>query len=185
MTLRLGTIDLDYFNALEDDVLALSRFVEFTQDNFNTYSIEFVRLLLAAGSEVDVASKALIQTFDPKSKPRNLVNYRELLLGRYPDIAEYQIGLPRFGLQLHPWRNWQLAHPTCWKAYNNVKHDRLKHCREAYLENVLNAVGGLGVLMQYFGESFGLFPKKNFQGTLFRLNLIIGSPPKGWKPPAY
>jgi len=43
----------NYFLALEADLGTLSRFVEFAEDNFATYSIEQVHLFLAAASEVD------------------------------------------------------------------------------------------------------------------------------------
>lgn len=176
-------IDLDYFNALEEDLLATARFVEFTPDNYKTYSVQFVRLLLAAGSEVDVTCKALIRTFDPKAKPENIGHYRKLLLNRFPEIAEDVISCPRFGLRLHPWKGWSTARPSWWDAYNSVKHDRIPNYKMANLENVLNATCGLGVLLQYFGEAFGTCPPKNFTHNLFRLYLTTIGRPKGWKTP--
>ena len=37
--------------ALDEDAATLARYVEFTPDNFNAYSIEMARLLMAAASE--------------------------------------------------------------------------------------------------------------------------------------
>jgi hypothetical protein len=37
---------------LEDDLARLSRFVEFTADNFECYSIELARTLLLAAAEI-------------------------------------------------------------------------------------------------------------------------------------
>jgi hypothetical protein len=172
-------IDLDYFNVLEEDLLAVARYVEFTPDNYKTYSVQFVRLLLAAGSEVDVACKALIRTFEPKAKPDNIKDYRKVLLRRFPEITEDVISCPRFGLKLHPWKGWPAAHPDWWRAYNSVKHDRIQNYEKANLENVLNATCGLGVVLQYFGQSFGPCPPKVFNGNLFRLHLITIVRPKG------
>ena len=49
----------NYFIALEQDLIKVSRFIEFSQENFNTYSIELAHLLLATSSEIDVVLKAL------------------------------------------------------------------------------------------------------------------------------
>ena len=49
----------EYFLAIEDDLLQTSRYVEFTESNFHVHSIEFARLLLISGSEVDVIAKEL------------------------------------------------------------------------------------------------------------------------------
>jgi hypothetical protein len=47
-TEEMHTLRLDYFHAFEDDVERLSRYVEISPDNYATYSLELVRLLLAA-----------------------------------------------------------------------------------------------------------------------------------------
>ena len=177
------SIDLDYFNALEEDILKVSRYVEFHTDNYETYSVEFVRLLLAAGSEVDVACKTLIQSFEPRAKAENIGHYRKYLLRQFPEIVDDVVDCPKFGLKFHPWKDWQKAHPNWWISYNNVKHNRIQSYREANLENVLNATCGLGVIMQYFGHVFGILPRKNFRGDFFKLNLIIYSRPPSWKTP--
>ena len=48
-----------HFLALEADFAATSRYVEFAEPNFKTYSTEFTKLLLAIGSEVDVLCKII------------------------------------------------------------------------------------------------------------------------------
>ena len=50
----------NYFLAFDSDAEKLSRYIEFTTDNFEAYSIELVRLLLSAASEVDVVAKLLV-----------------------------------------------------------------------------------------------------------------------------
>lgn len=46
-----------YLITLDSGLKELSRYVDIRSENFNTFSIEFVRLLLAAGSEIDVVAK--------------------------------------------------------------------------------------------------------------------------------
>ncbi len=48
-----------YFVSLEDDPAATARFVEPAPANMACHSVEFARILLAAGSEVDMVGKAL------------------------------------------------------------------------------------------------------------------------------
>ena len=44
----------NYFLAIEKDLEHLSRYIEFSDANLGTYSIELTHLLLSASSEVDV-----------------------------------------------------------------------------------------------------------------------------------
>jgi hypothetical protein len=165
-------ITLAYFLALEKDLLRYSRYVEFAADNFRTYSLEFGRLLLAAGSEVDVACKELCRLVDPEHEPRTIQDFASILLKPFPVIESEVVQARRYDLSFEPWKGWtQEESPPWWKAYNQVKHDRLQSSRDGNLGNVLNAVAGLGVIMGFFGTH--LFPKWNFTGELFDLNFQL------------
>lgn len=146
----------NYFLALEDDVLTLSRYLELTTDNFNSYSLEMARILFAAASEVDVVAKQLCQKLDPTSKAENINSYRNEISPACPTIAGAQVHLPKFGLSFNPWQNWgEQETPVWWRAYNNVKHKRHTHFSEANLKHSLNAVAGLLVLLLYFYREEG------------------------------
>jgi len=54
----------DYYIELEDELLRTRRYVAFSESNFNTYSIEFLKLYEAACSEVDVLLKVLAKRKD-------------------------------------------------------------------------------------------------------------------------
>ena len=164
-------IKLDYFLALESDLLNFSRYIEFATDNYDAYSMELVRLLLAAGSEVDIACKQLCRLVNPKNKRGNISNYRAVLLKRFPEIQSQVVCIRRHNISFQPWNRWGHKHPAWWVAYNCVKHNRLVHFRDGNLRNVLNAVAGLGVIMQFFGDV--LHPTWNFNGTLFDLHLRL------------
>ena len=49
--------DWNYSFCLEEDIIALSRWIEFSAENERVYSIELARLLMTAGAEVDVVAK--------------------------------------------------------------------------------------------------------------------------------
>lgn len=47
----------NYFLILVSDIERVARYIAYEESNFQTYSIESARLLLAASSEVDVVLK--------------------------------------------------------------------------------------------------------------------------------
>jgi hypothetical protein len=139
-----------YFVALEADLTATARFVEPAQANMNTYSIEFARILLGAGSEIDVLCKVLCQEHHLPVSTENINGYRSAIVGRFPGFTKLEIQLPRYGLVRLPWQAWeQGTNPRWWRAYNQVKHERHNHFEDANLENALDAVSGLFVLVSY------------------------------------
>lgn len=52
-----GKLHWNYFLALERDLELVTRYVEFSQQNFGVYSIEFAPPFFAASAEVDVVAK--------------------------------------------------------------------------------------------------------------------------------
>ncbi len=171
----------NYFLALEKDLENLSRYVEFCQSNFKCYSLEMVRILFAAASEVDVVAKQLCQKLNSGSTADNIHQYRNEIKTVYPNLPNFKVTIPRFGLDLTPWSNFKqnIGVPDWWTAYNKVKHHRDTDFNKASLKNVLNAVSGLFVITLYFykekAENAELIPmqsllrvrEENFTGTTF------------------
>jgi len=58
----------NYLLSIENDLETVSRFVELHKDNFQCFSIEISRLLMAASAEVDVVCKQICKKLDPKSR---------------------------------------------------------------------------------------------------------------------
>lgn len=139
-----------YFVALEADLDRTTRYVEFTKENFQTFSVEFARLLLAAGSEVDVLAKVLCEAHSLEIAPKNIDGYRKALVARFRELPWLHIHVPRYGFHLLPWREWHDGtNPAWWRAYNDVKHERGKKFPAATLHNALSAVAGLFTLVCY------------------------------------
>jgi hypothetical protein len=120
----------NFLLALDADLGELSRYIEFDQRNFKCFSLELVRLLFAAASEVDVVAKQC---------------------KAYPQIPDFRVISPRFGLTLQPWDEWRKKDgvPFWWTGYNKVKHERHEHYDRANLKNTLNAVAGLLVIVLF------------------------------------
>jgi len=144
-----------YFIALDADLVRLSRYVEFHPQNFDCFSLEIARVLLASAAEVDVVGKLLCKKIDRGSKAENILQYRDTIRPAHPRIATFEVRLPRFGLTLHPWDEWRHGRstPSWWSDYNKVKHQRDQHFARANLKNALNAVAGLFVMVLHlYGE---------------------------------
>lgn len=143
-------IHWNYFLSVEEDIERLSRFIEFNQKNYECFSLEIVRLLMAAAAEVDVVCKMICQKLEPGCNVDNINKYREKIILDYPQIATFIVTAPRYGLEFNPWGEWKAdKNPLWWDAYNSVKHKRHTDYFKANLKNVLNAIAGLYVVCLY------------------------------------
>jgi hypothetical protein len=152
----------NYLLALDGDLVALSRYIEFDEKNFTCFSIELARVLLAASAEADVVCKQLCREGNRSSCAEDINAYRNELAQRIPGIAKLKVHIPRFGLTLHPWDEWNKVNgvPLWWTAHNKVKHERHTHYEGANLKNALNAVSGLFLLVLF------LYKEKAQRGEL-------------------
>jgi hypothetical protein len=139
----MKTTHWNYFYAIENDLFECSRFVEFNEKNFGTYSIEFAQILLRAGSEVDTLAK--IATGSDKDAGK-----WEILRKKFPKLGMWTCDVVQFQIQRQPWFAWTLPNPQapCWfNAFTAIKHHRDTHFSQANLRNTLDAVGGLLMLL--------------------------------------
>ena len=141
----------NYFMALEEDLMKVSRFIEFSKENFETYSIELARLLMAATSEVDVVFKEICVS-KKKKENMGIKDYRNFFRNAEPwDIPKKafikdSVLIPRYNLHCEPWENWGYGEekvPNWWNANNDIKHHRSTEFHQANLFNVLNSVSAL------------------------------------------
>jgi hypothetical protein len=138
----------NYFLALEEDLVTLSRWIEFTKANASCYSLELARLLMVSAQEVDVVARDLCAGIAPKTKAGNINAYRSVLLSKYKGLQKSKVEIPKHGMTLTPWATWSGHEPPIWWTANNkVKHERSRHFDKATLQNALNAVGGLFILL--------------------------------------
>jgi|SRR3569623_516656 len=172
-----------YYTILEEDVLRTGRYVEFDKDNWNAYSLEYTRLLLACGSEVDVVAKLLCSIIDASKKPQKINQYRDVIWAwdnRFT-LAEVGIYEMRKGERPHraamvevPWKEWgnvPQSSPQWWTYYNKVKHNRVKYAKHATLGNVLLSLAGLRVMLTfcYIAMNCGTYSEAN-EGMLARVS---------------
>ena len=140
----------NYFLAVEEDLHRLSRFVDFSTANFNTYSIEMVRILFAASAEVDVVAKQLCEKIQPSREAANIDHYRQIIKPHTPVLTMTHVEIPRHGLTLNPLASWaHVFFPICALVALGVaawhpSDERLRW----YLRGAL--VAGLFVILLFF-----------------------------------
>jgi hypothetical protein len=146
-------IHWDYYVALESDIHAVARYIEFDESNFDTHSIELAHLLLAASSEVDVVLREMCKIIDSEAKAGNIDGYKKVVKEHLPGMIDQNVVCPLYGLTLSPWLNWgSNRNPIWWQSYNKVKHERNIHFNRANLKNVLNSIAGLFVVNIYYNN---------------------------------
>ncbi len=161
-----------YFLTLDSDLQRLSRYIEIDAANYGVYSVELVRILLAASSEIDVVAKLLCSKLGTSlTKARGnwtIDNSREVILVAHSQLPTLAVTVPAHGISLLPWQDWQQGkNPAWWQSHNAVKHDRNTSYKDANLINTLNAVAGLFVLVAYLYEG-----ELNDVGSIVRLNFF-------------
>lgn len=140
-----------YFISLEKDFIHSIGFVELADSNQKAYSIVYAKLLFSTCAEVEVVLKALCAQITPGSKPRNIDEYREIVLGGFPAFHKVEIQLPRYAMSKTPWASWSAGkNPAWWHAYTSVKHDRAAAFGDANQRNVVEALSALFSLLLYF-----------------------------------
>jgi tRNA U34 5-methylaminomethyl-2-thiouridine-forming methyltransferase MnmC len=88
-----------HFLALEADFAATSRYVEFAEQNFPTFSVEYAKLLLAIGSEIDVLCKMICEKADSKAKRGYIDDYRACLTA-HTQMTSEKVLIRRYQLRL-------------------------------------------------------------------------------------
>ena len=139
-----------YFLALEADFAETTNYVEVVEDNFATYSVAYVKILLSASSEIDVVFRVIAEQLGTETAPESIKEHRDMMLRHYPKFHRVKVEVPRYGLTLRPWASWEMEEsPSWWKAYNRVKHHRNSDYPEANLQNTLHSVAGLFAVLLY------------------------------------
>lgn len=133
----------NYYLFIEKKFILTTDYVSLVRPNFETYSNEFVSLLMLIGSENEVVIKAYCGY--PGDKTKNMKNYKVDLIKKYPGLPNEEIKIYNSDIVLKPFEDIERS-MRWWNAYNNVKHNRTSYLSSAKLVNVLNGLAGLFLL---------------------------------------
>ncbi|MGL4498653.1 MAG: hypothetical protein ACRCU2_06280 [Planktothrix sp.] len=184
-----------YFLSLENDLINLSRYIEFSgvtqpnSENAKVYSIELVRIFLAACAESENILKILAPCPPSIDEERyNIKKIKNNLQSNYQPIFNHLVQatilMPIYNLSFNPWQEWTTtnAAPQWWFDHNSVKHNRTQANYElAHLDNTLNSVAALMCLLFHYypeiqpsGSGFPLILQpKLFDGNKSGINTNI------------
>lgn len=147
---------INHYLLLEKDFQLTTEYVTLSEDNYNTYSVSYLKLLLTIGSEIDVMLEFLAKLYDPATKETGF-GCSKILLTNEPDIKSLELKLRNEELIIKPWDYKKI--PEWWTAYNEIKHNRFevatkfdpsrKYYQYANLKNVIYALSALLSLELY------------------------------------
>ena len=141
---------LNHYLLLEKDFKLTTEYVTISEDNYDTYSVSYLKLLLTIGSEIDVMLEFLARLYDPNQKESGF-GCSKTILKSEPDIKELVVQLRNESISILPWKC--TAIPEWWTAYTEIKHNRYesavkfdsirKYYQYANLRNVLTSLAAL------------------------------------------
>ena len=163
----------DYYLDLEEQFLQTKKYIAFDIYNQNAYSVEFLKLMQAVCSEIDVVAKEVAAKLEPSfkvDKTTNIQKWGYVLQNRLPQILTAEVVF-NHDIRVTPWENWiyeqyrdsknalryrlkdKSKTPKWWKAYNDVKHQRTKldtngqlNYTQANLINLIQSFAALYIL---------------------------------------
>ncbi len=133
--------------------------------NFNCYSIQNARLILASTQDIDVLLKQICAKLGNNST--NESGYRLFMTNNYPNILTAKVEISMYDLEFMPFQAWSNnITPDWWTANNKIKHERHTHFTFASLQNLLGTVAALFITNLFFysivEEDIGVFPGTSF-----------------------
>lgn len=187
---------IDYFNDLENDFLSIKQFVAFEKDNYDTYSVKFLKLYLAVCGEIDNLGKKMAVDINPSLDINSLKNihlwFYEIQNTYFINKDGNNIALKDFECDFidetfKPWNNYVVNMnsnnvvgqntPQWWKEYNDVKHKRMitddngiLNYKKANMKNVITSFSALYALILAYCNKYQ--NTKGFRRKMLKSNIF-------------
>ena len=113
--------------AIENDFLAIEKFIAIDEKNYQTFSNEFTKQLLTICGELDVQLKFLCRLINANSTSSKIKDYANELSSILTEINDFTIiSKQNHSIEIQPWKDWSASSsPNWWIDYQKVKHFRL------------------------------------------------------------
>lgn len=173
----------DYYLELEEQFSQTKKYIAFDIYNKNAYSVEFLKLMQAVCSEIDVVAKEISSALEPSFKVDNSTSIQKwgyILQNKLPATLSAEVVF-NHDIRVSPWKNWMYEQyrdsknalryrlkdgaetPKWWSAYNAVKHQRTKltdngqiNFTKANLLNLIHCFAALYILeTEYMNTLYG------------------------------
>lgn len=159
-----------YYLSIEKMMKNTSQYVAPSKQNSNTYSDEFMKIILLSCSEIDSISKVICKENGVMldDKKYNMSVYAEILL-KQKDIKEWAFAPEHStssydrGIICFPFKKLDAKKAygglSWWEDYQKLKHNRLDSAQVGNLENAVYAITAhfvlLRILMDLLSEDMG------------------------------
>ncbi len=152
----------DYFLLLEKDLIAISETLELNEKNYDSFGPRLAQLILATGSELDVALKSLAAVLCPQHEAATIENpnmgHFKSMISQYAcsQFATARVAFLRSEIVLIPWSAIADSSDCSfiwWSNYNNIKHKRSEYYEVANLKTALELISALFVVVAYLCEA--------------------------------
>ncbi len=147
------------FAIIQKDLLNLFEYVEPSDQNLKTYSFRIHELLIRTCIEVEANCSAILrENIYTKEGHLKMKDYR--IIDKTHRLSSYKVALPIWngkGNVRTPFKQWETGDILDWyDAYNKSKHNRHDNFKFATLDNLLDAVGGLTIILtsQFLDEDY-------------------------------
>ncbi|MCH5248728.1 MAG: hypothetical protein J1E98_02285 [Lachnospiraceae bacterium] len=142
------------YQLLERDLIQTDEYVSIDKDNYDTFSNQYMKLLLTICSEMDSIAEVLCLMKNDKI-PYGIKNKLDALIEEYPKLKSYRVNTryPYDIKNIAPMVKFSDSISDWWQAYNDIKHRRMAtneggryNYTKANLKNVLHAMAALYIL---------------------------------------
>lgn len=140
-----------FYQRLEKEFINSLNYVALTEDNYNTYSIEYEKLILSIGSEIDILCKALCNEIQRDKHPNQMPQYYAIL-SSIPNFMTSKVCCLKQNISFSPFAEWtDQNRPDWWNVYNKIKHDRINNnnYKKGNLKSTYYALARLYVLCRF------------------------------------
>ena len=148
----------NYAEILNEQLANTTRFVEPHPSNLKTFSLEYTRIILSAGSEIEVVCRLICGEIDPSCSYTSSDNRADMgkiakkIQTSIPHIYNAKMEISSTSQTIFPfsvWKHSPASNLTWWEDYNLIKHYRHNEFSRATLENAMSCVAALMILVSY------------------------------------
>lgn len=153
-----------YYISIEKEFMNTFQYISLDEDNNNSFSQSYAKLIMEICSEIDVLFKEYCRFLDENFNKRysKIVRYKKCIKAKKPEFVNQEVQLIKDDRIIVPRKEWDYSvdSPCWWTVYNKVKHHRTSIVKinniskEAYRfanqEYTLLSLAGLYQLSMYY-----------------------------------
>lgn len=140
----------NYYLNLENRFINTTQYVEVDENNYQTFSIEYIGLLQSICAEIDTVMKEICEFNQQDFK--KISDYYDKIMENpfFKNIINEETIYIYKKINIKPFNKWnEKKSLKWWESYNDVKHERVTKYKNGNLENVLYALSALYILERY------------------------------------